>query len=151
MRTVVQRVHEADCRVDGDSVGSIDHGLVVFLGVAEGDTRSDAETLARKIVELRVFPNDEGKMDHDVTTVNGDALVIPNFTLCADLNQGRRPGFDGAAPPDRAEELFEAFTVFLQEQLGSVQSGVFGAMMDITAVNDGPVTLVLDTERIQSD
>lgn len=151
MRTVVQRVHEAECRVDGEPVGSIGRGLVVFLGVAEGDSRDDVDVLAEKIETLRVFSDDTGKMDDDLATVDGNILLIPNFTLCADLNQGRRPSFDDAAPPDRAETLYEAFAEALKERLGSVETGTFGAMMDIRVENDGPVTLVLDSDDLRAD
>lgn len=150
MQTVVQRTHEAVCRVDETSVGSIGQGLVVFLGVAEGDTRDDVDALVDKLVELRVFPDDQGKMNEDLTSVDGEVLLVPNFTLCADVNQGRRPSFDGAAPPNRAEELYELFADRLRDRLGSVETGRFGAMMDVEIANDGPVTLVVDSDSLET-
>ncbi|MFB6344484.1 MAG: D-aminoacyl-tRNA deacylase [bacterium] len=145
MKAVVQRVKEANCRVNGNSIGAIQQGLVVFLGVAEGDNEEDLAALADKIADLRVFGDDQGNMQHDLSAVDGSILVIPNFTLYADLNQGRRPSFHQAAAPDAAEELYEKFIERLKQHNLPVEAGRFGAMMDIDVHNDGPVSLVLES------
>lgn len=145
MRAVVQRVHRAECRVEDDTTGSIEQGLLVFLGVGEPDDENDAETLARKVHGLRVFENNEGKMDRSVQEVQGGILVIPQFTLYGDVSRGLRPSFDRAAPPDRARRLYENFIDRLSSLHQPVRRGAFGKMMDIRADNDGPVTILIDT------
>lgn len=148
MKAVVQRVSSAECKVDGETLGSIQQGLLVFLGIHRDDSESDAAGLADKIVDLRIFSDAEGKMNRDLDSVDGSLLVVPNFTLYADLNQGRRPSFDNAASPERARGLYETFLTLVEEKHSPVESGRFGAMMSITAENDGPVTIVVDSRDL---
>jgi D-aminoacyl-tRNA deacylase len=145
VRAVVQRVSRAGVRVDGETVGEVERGLCVLLGVAEGDTPAEAERLAAKIARLRIFANDDGRFDRSVVDVGGAALVVSQFTLIADTAKGNRPSFSGAAHPERAQQLYERFCTELESHGVSVARGVFGAKMDVELVNDGPVTIVLDT------
>jgi D-aminoacyl-tRNA deacylase len=144
VRAVVQRVSRAGVRVDGDTVGEIERGLCVLLGVADGDEPSGAERLAAKIARLRIFANADGRFDRSVLDVGGAALVVSQFTLIADTAKGNRPSFSGAAQPAQAEDLYERFCAELESLGVSVERGVFGAKMDVELVNDGPVTIVLD-------
>ncbi len=146
MRAVVQRVHAANCCVDGQSVGQINRGLLLFLGIGEGDSSDDVKYLVDKIVGLRVFADSEGKMNHSLAEIDGGLLVIPQFTLYGDVSRGLRPSFDAAAPPDRARQLFQEFLEAAQEIHTPVEAGEFGAMMDIEAENDGPVTVLIDSD-----
>lgn len=146
MRAVVQRVSRAEVRVDGSVVGSCDTGLLVLLGVAVGDTAEAAQRLAGKTSRLRVFPDDSGRFDRSLVDVGGAALVVSQFTLLADTRKGNRPSFTGAAPPDVAAPLVAAFCAALGEAGVAVQEGLFGAAMEVELVNDGPVTIVLETE-----
>ena len=143
MKAVVQRVSRAEVRVDGAVVGVIGRGLVVLLGVARGDTDADAAALAAKVAKLRVFPSERRPIDSALADVGGAALVVSQFTLCADLSRGNRPSFIGAAPPEEAERLYGVFCGRLREAGVPVETGTFGAMMDVELVNDGPVTIVL--------
>ena len=145
MRAVVQRVTEARVTVDGEVVGAIGRGLCVLLGVGMDDTERDAETLSRKVVGLRVFADDEGKFARSVEDVGGALLVVSQFTLYGDTARGRRPSFTGAAPPERAEALYERFVAAARGGPVPVATGRFGAHMAVALVNDGPVTLLLDT------
>jgi D-tyrosyl-tRNA(Tyr) deacylase len=145
MRAVLQRVRRARVVVDGETVGAIDHGLLVLLGVAVGDTAAVARSLADKAVTLRVFADDEGKMNRSVADVGGGVLVVSQFTLCGDCRKGRRPSFAAAAPPGAAVPLYEEFVNAVREQGVPVATGRFGAMMQVELINDGPVTLVLDS------
>ncbi len=147
MRVVVQRVSEAWVKVDGVTVGSIGTGLLVLAGIGAGDTREQADYLARKIGALRVFPNSEQKMDLDVRQVGGAVLVVSQFTLWGDVRKGNRPSFDRAAPPEFARELYEYFVESVRGAGISVETGVFQASMEVGLVNQGPVTILLDTER----
>jgi D-tyrosyl-tRNA(Tyr) deacylase len=140
MRAVVQRVSEASVSVEGQVVGRIGAGLLVLLGVAPGDGDAQVEWLAKKLAELRIFPDEAGKMNRSVRDVGGGVLVISQFTLYGDASKGRRPSFIGAAHPDLARPLYER----LADKLGA-ERGVFGADMKVALVNDGPVTLILDT------
>jgi D-tyrosyl-tRNA(Tyr) deacylase len=140
LRAVVQRVSRARCTPGGE----IGRGLCVLLGVAEGDTRADAERAAAKVARLRVFENEDGKFDRSLLDVGGEALVVSQFTLIADTAKGNRPSFSHAAPPERAEPLYEAFADSLAALGIRVARGVFGARMALELVNDGPVTIVLD-------
>jgi D-aminoacyl-tRNA deacylase len=140
LRAVVQRVARAESRPGG----AIDGGLLVLLGVAEGDDEAVADALAAKVAKLRIFENEEGKFDRALSDAGGAALVVSQFTLIADTAKGNRPSFTRAAPPDRAEELYERFCAALRELGVSVQTGVFGAKMQVSLVNDGPVTIVLE-------
>ena len=151
MRAVVQRVTRARCTVDGRVTGAIDHGMVVLLGAGAADRPADADWLAKKLAGLRIFADDERLMNRDVREVQGGALVIPQFTLYGDARRGRRPDFGAAAPPERAEPLYEAFCVALAGEGVPVARGVFRAMMQIELVNDGPVTLIVDSPALTVD
>ena len=144
MRAVVQRVSEASVRVDGEVRGSIGQGYVVLLGVAAGDDVATAERLAGKVARLRVFENDEGRFDRSLLDTGGAALVVSQFTLLADTGKGNRPSFTAAAPPEEAEPLYRAFCEALHGLGIRVETGVFGARMAVSLVNDGPVTIVLE-------
>ena len=143
MRAVVQRVLRARVVVGGQTVGAIGPGLCVLLGVAAGDSSGDAERLAAKIARLRIFANEAGKFDLSLLEVGGEALVVSQFTLIADTSKGNRPSFAAAAPPEEAEPLYDAFCASLRALGVGVQTGVFGARMQVELLNDGPVTLVL--------
>ena len=147
MRAVIQRVTEARVTVDGTVAGAIGAGLLVLLGVATGDTRKDAEALARKTAGLRIFPDAGGKMNLSVKDTAGSVLVVSQFTLCGDCRKGMRPSFSRAARPEIAMELYEQYCSHLRFEGLPVQTGVFQASMQVSLVNDGPVTLVCDTEK----
>ena len=132
--------------VDGERISAIGNGLLILLGVAEGDTRRDAEVLADKIANLRIFSDSDDKMNLSLLTVEGAALVVSQFTLCADCRKGRRPDFFGAAKPDIADELYEYFCERIKSTgVNDVQKGVFGADMKVELLNDGPVTILIDS------
>jgi D-tyrosyl-tRNA(Tyr) deacylase len=143
VKAVVQRVSRAEVRIDGRVAGRIERGLVVLLGVMEGDTDADARALAAKIAKLRIFPSERRPIDRSVLDVGGGALVISQFTLCADTSKGNRPSFVAAAGPGEANRLYELFCTRLRDLGVPVATGEFGAMMDVELVNDGPVTIVL--------
>jgi len=145
VRAVVQRVSEAQVSVAGAVVGGIGRGLCVLLGVGHGDTEADADTLCRKIVGLRVFEDDAGRFARSLDDVGGELLVVSQFTLYGDCRKGRRPSFTDAAPPARAEALYERFVACARAASRPVATGQFQARMALSLVNDGPVTLVLDT------
>ena len=145
MRAVVQRVTSASVTVAGETVGQISHGLLVLLGVAKDDREQDVVQLAQKLIGLRVFDDEAGKMNLDVVQVSGAMLIVSQFTLLADCRKGRRPSYTGAAPPQLAESLYEAFINAVSSQGVPVETGRFGAMMDVALVNDGPVTLIVET------
>ena len=144
MRAVLQRVSRASVSVDGEIVGSIECGFLVLVGFTQGDGEPQLRWIADKIVGLRLFPDDEGKMNHDVKQVGGALLVVSQFTLYADARKGRRPSFVDAAPPDEATALYEQFVRELVARGVPVETGSFGAKMDVELVNEGPVTLILD-------
>lgn len=146
MRVVVQRVTRADCVVEGRTTGEIGPGLMVLLGVGPADTAEVASALAARLVKLRIFSDEAGRMNRSLLDVGGAVLSISQFTLYADTRRGNRPGFTGAAPPELARTLYAAFNTALRSLGVQVEEGVFGADMQITLTNDGPVTLVLDTE-----
>ncbi|MBX3468544.1 MAG: D-tyrosyl-tRNA(Tyr) deacylase [Planctomycetes bacterium] len=148
MKAVVQRVGRASVRVEGEVVGAVGRGLLVLLGVAAGDPPGCEELLAKKVAELRIFPDDEGKMNRSVGEVGGGALVVSQFTLLADCKKGRRPSFIGAAPPDEARARYERFCELLRGHGLEVQTGRFAAAMQVELVNEGPVTIVLDTREL---
>jgi D-aminoacyl-tRNA deacylase len=145
VRAVVQRVSDASVSVGDDVVGSIGHGVVVLLGIASEDAATDAERLAGKVARLRIFANEDGRFDHALVDVGGAALVISQFTLIADTSKGNRPSFTEAARPEEAEPLYEHFCAALRREGIQVAEGLFGARMEVALVNDGPVTIVLDT------
>jgi D-tyrosyl-tRNA(Tyr) deacylase len=147
MRAVIQRVSTASVTVDGGVTGGIDKGLVVLLGVTHVDTTADADFLADKIVNLRVFPDQDGKMNRSLLDVGGALLVVSQFTLYGDCRKGRRPSFDAAATADAARKLYEYFVEAARTRGIAVETGVFQAHMDVALVNDGPVTLILETNE----
>jgi D-tyrosyl-tRNA(Tyr) deacylase len=147
MKSVLQRVSRAEVRVDGAVVGNIERGLLVLVGVAEGDTEADADALATKVAALRIFEDAAGKMNLSVTDVAGSVLAISQFTLLADTSRGRRPSFTPAMRPPEAERLFDRFCETLRAQALRVETGRFGASMQVELVNDGPVTILLDTKN----
>ncbi|MBC7249354.1 MAG: D-tyrosyl-tRNA(Tyr) deacylase [Anaerolineae bacterium] len=148
MRAVVQRVREASVTVDGRVVGAIGPGLAILVGVTHGDTEAEARYLARKIAHLRIFTDVEGKLNLSALDVGGSALVVSQFTLYADCRKGRRPSFSAAARPEVADPLIERFIEFLREEGLPVESGQFQAEMLVRIFNDGPVTIILDTQEI---
>jgi D-aminoacyl-tRNA deacylase len=148
MRAVVQRVTEAAVRVGEAEVGRIGKGLVVFLGVGQEDDTGDVEILAEKVVHLRIFPDAADKMNLSVLECTGGVLVVSQFTLWGDCRKGRRPSFAGAAPPDTAKSLYDAFVQRVHSYGVSVQTGRFQEMMMVNLVNDGPVTLLLDSRKL---
>ena len=155
MRAVVQRVREASVTVDGEIVGAIGRGLLVLLGVGQGDGDLQATLLARKIAGLRVFADGDGKMNLSLAELNlaageGKVLAVSQFTLYADVRKGRRPSFVHAAPPDEGKRLYQAFCDALQREGIAVERGIFQAEMQVALVNDGPVTIVIDTEELVS-
>lgn len=148
MRAVVQRVRHAEVRVKGRVVGKIGHGLLVLVGISRKDTPETGNDMARKIVRLRVFDDEEGRMNLDVREAGGAVLAVSEFTLYGDCRKGRRPSYMDAAPPDEALPLYHAFVESFKSLGVRVETGEFRAMMDVELVNDGPVTLLLDSDRI---
>jgi D-tyrosyl-tRNA(Tyr) deacylase len=148
MRAVIQRVREAKVEVEGNAVGQIERGLLVYLGVGKEDGETDAAFMAEKLANLRIFPDDAGKMNLSVTDIGGGILLISNFTLHGDCRKGRRPGFDAAALPEPAEALYEKVADLIGEQGVAVEKGSFGAYMQVSGVNDGPVNFLLDSSRL---
>ncbi len=148
MRAIVQRVKDAVVTVEGRHVGSIDKGLLVYVGVSPDDTGDDVEYMANKIGGLRIFQDDAGKMNLDVRQVGGGVLLVSNFTLYADARQGRRPAFTGAAEPGLAERLFGNLASRLSAGGISTQTGIFGSMMSVSAANEGPINVLLDSKRL---
>jgi D-tyrosyl-tRNA(Tyr) deacylase len=144
MKAVIQRVRRASVTVDGNVVGAIERGLLVLLGVGHGDTDETAHALAAKIAKLRIFNDEAGKMNRSVRDVAGGVLAVSQFTLLADTRKGNRPSFIGAAPPEEADRLYEVFCEAVAAEGLPVEKGVFGAMMDVALVNDGPVTIVME-------
>ncbi len=144
MRVVAQRVRRACVRVEGEVVGEIGRGLLLLVGIEKGDRESDVEALAERFALLRCFQDETGRMNRSLAEVGGAALVVSQFTLCADLRKGRRPSFDGAEEPGRAREQVERFRLALERHGIPTQSGRFGAEMAVELVNDGPVTFVLE-------
>jgi D-aminoacyl-tRNA deacylase len=147
MRAVVQRVSRAEVRVEGKVAGAIGRGLLVLLGVAQGDDDEAARFLADKVAALRIFEDGAGKMNLALAEVGGSALVVSQFTLLGDTRKGNRPGFTAAAPPEAADALYQRFCALLREKGLTVATGVFRAHMEVELVNEGPVTLLLDSTR----
>jgi D-tyrosyl-tRNA(Tyr) deacylase len=147
MRAVVQRVSSASVMVEGRVVGEIGRGLLVLLGVAASDTTADADYLAEKIAGLRIFEDGEGRMNLNVTDTGGAVLAVSQFTLYGDVRRGKRPSFDGAARPERARELYEHFVAQVRRSGLRCETGQFQAMMSVALVNEGPVTILLDSSK----
>lgn len=146
MRLVIQRVKKASVTIEGNVVGNIDKGLLIFLGVGEGDTRSMVDKYVDKLAKLRIFEDENGKTNLDINDVNGKLMVVSQFTLYADCKKGNRPSFVHAAAPDIANELYEYFKEKCALKFGNVQSGQFGADMKVELINDGPFTVLWDSD-----
>ena len=148
MRAVVQRVHEARVEIDGHTISQIHSGLLIYLGVVKDDSETDAHYLAEKIIHLRIFPDHDDKMNLDIRQINGQILLVSQFTLAGDCRKGRRPGFDQSALPGNAEMLYDQIAENMIDLGIAVQTGRFGAQMKISSVNDGPVTFLLDSKKL---
>ncbi len=147
MKAVIQRVLSARVRVDGEIVGKVDKGLLVLLGVMEGDGEKEAETMASKTAKLRIFEDSDEKMNLSVLDVEGEILSVSQFTLCADVKKGNRPSFTPSAKPSEAKRLYEYFNECLKKEgVKSVETGIFAADMKVELINDGPVTIIFDTD-----
>ncbi len=150
MKAVLQRVRYANVKIDGSIAGSCKQGFMILLGVFQGDTVQDADKLIKKIPVLRVFEDENGKMNLSCLDIGGEILVVSQFTLCADCSHGRRPSFTNSAPPSEANELYEYFVEELKKTgVKSVETGEFGADMQVELVNDGPVTIILDSKELK--
>ena len=147
MRAVIQRVLKAQVRVGEELVGEIQKGILVFLGIGKDDAASDADYLVQKFIQLRIFEDEEGKMNLSATEAGGEFLIVSQFTLYGDCSKGRRPSFDQAASPEKAEPLYNYFVEELRKQYVRVETGLFGAMMEVYLVNDGPVTFIFDSRE----
>ena len=145
MKAVIQRVSSASVSVDNTQISSINNGFLILLGVQQGDDEKDLEYLVNKTAGMRIFKDDKQHMNLSIKDVNGGALVVSQFTLCADTHKGRRPSFIHAAPPEIAEQMYQQFCEQLKVAGVPVQTGKFGAMMDVSLINDGPVTIILDS------
>lgn len=150
MIAVIQRVTRAEVRIDGECVGKCGKGFLVLLGVAAGDTREDADVIIKKIPSLRIFCNDEDKMNLSLTDIGGEILAISNFTLLGNCRRGNRPDFMGAEKPAAASEMYDYFVAKLRESVPHVATGVFGADMKVDILNDGPVTIILDSNALRA-
>lgn len=146
MRAVIQRAKNANVQVDNQIIGAIDHGLVVLLGITKTDTELDVQAIVNKLIHLRIFEDESDKMNLSLQDMDGSILSISQFTLYADIRKGRRPSFTKAAHPDDAENLYHLFNEKLTESGVHVETGQFGAMMDVSLTNDGPVTIIIETE-----
>ncbi|MEK9726910.1 MAG: D-aminoacyl-tRNA deacylase [Candidatus Margulisiibacteriota bacterium] len=151
MKAIIQRVKSARVEVNHHEIANINGGILVLLGIQSGDSFSDAESMVKKIVELRIFSNQEGKFDHSLLDIKGDALVVSQFTLLANCQKGRRPSFSQAAPPKEASNIFNKTVALLKAYpIGKIQTGQFGADMQVELINDGPVTIPLDSRKFSS-
>jgi len=144
MKVVLQRVKEAAVSTGGEKVGQIGRGLCLLVGMEKGDTEDRVRNMAAKIVELRIFPDEKDRMNRSLLDINGEVLAVSQFTLAGSVKKGRRPSFDGAELPERAKVLFDRFIELLRERGIVVQTGLFGALMEVRLVNDGPVTFVIE-------
>ncbi len=148
MRAVVQRVSNASVEVSAEIIGKIRCGLLIYVGVGKEDTEHDAEYLVEKIINLRIFEDEQGKMNDSLLDIKGEVLIISQFTLYGDCRKGRRPGFSDAAPPQKGEDLFNYFVKRVKDSGVFVQTGIFARQMFVNSVNDGPVTIFLDSTKI---
>jgi D-aminoacyl-tRNA deacylase len=146
MRAVVQRVKKASVEVEGRVVGQIERGVLVLLGIGKGDTVNDIKWMLDKIINLRIFEKDNGKLDESLIDINGELLVVSQFTLYGDCSKGRRPSFSGAMEVKDAKTLFDLFIEKAREQINKVESGIFQTSMDVSMINEGPVTLIIDNK-----
>jgi len=151
MKAIIQRCLQAQVEVNGAVTGMIDKGFVIFLGVAQGDDESCAARLAKKVASLRIFDDAEGKFNYSLRDVGGQALVISNFTLCGDARKGTRPSFSKAASGEEANRLYQSFATLLEAEKIKVETGIFGATMQVSVINDGPVTMILEVESKPSN
>ncbi len=150
MIAVIQRVNGADVKINNEITGSCSKGFLILLGVVQGDTRADADKLIKKIPNLRIFEDENGKMNLSALEIGGEMLVVSQFTLCADCSHGRRPSFTNSAPPDEANVLYEYFVSGMKGAgVSRVETGVFGADMQVSLVNDGPVTIILNSNYLK--
>jgi len=143
MKILIQRVKEASVTIDKKLYSSINKGILAFVGIENGDTVSDVQKYAKKVVNLRIFPDEKGKMNKSLADIDGEMLIVSQFTLCGDCKKGTRPSFDRSAPPDVANELYESFIKEVTAYNIRTKTGKFGAMMDVALINDGPVTFML--------
>ncbi|SEM32646.1 D-tyrosyl-tRNA(Tyr) deacylase [Syntrophus gentianae] len=148
MRVVVQRVDQASVKVKDRLVGNISKGILIFLGIEKGDNHKDADYLLEKVIHLRIFEDDDGKMNRSLKDISGEMLVVSQFTLLGDCRKGRRPAFTSAEEPERSNLLYSYFIDSAKERIPVVQAGIFQAMMKVELVNDGPVTLLLDSKKL---
>ncbi len=148
MRAVVQRVKEARVEVDKRVVGAIERGVLIFIGIADNDTEKDCEYMVNKIANLRIFPDENALMNRSLLGINGSALVVSQFTLMGDCRKGRRPSFSNAASPEKAKGLYEKFIALMKNMGIHVETGIFQEIMEVYLVNDGPVTILLDSKKL---
>jgi D-tyrosyl-tRNA(Tyr) deacylase len=151
MRIVLQRVKQAAVEVQGKITGEIERGICLLVGIEKGDSEYDAQYLAKKVAELRIFPDKEGKMNLSLSETGGAVLAVSQFTLASSIKKGRRPSFDRAELPERAEELFRYFVDLIRQRGIKIETGIFGALMDVRMVNDGPVTFILEKKKSYED
>lgn len=145
MKIIAQRVHKSTVKVEGQSIGSIQKGLLLLVGIKKGDTEEEAQWLINKVLNLRIFEDEEGKMNKSVTDINGAILLVPNFTLYADASQGNRPGFGAAEAPEKARRMYKRVIEMINDASSlKIETGEFGADMDVELINDGPVTIILE-------
>ncbi|UCC38901.1 MAG: D-tyrosyl-tRNA(Tyr) deacylase [Candidatus Aminicenantes bacterium] len=147
MKIVLQKVKEAAVEVQGKVVGKIDKGICLLVGIERGDSEEDAHYLAKKVVELRIFPDEEGKMNLSIYDIQGEVMAVSQFTLAASVKKGRRPSFDKAEEPEKAEKLFKYLVAQIKQQGIKVETGVFQAIMDVHLINEGPVTFILESKK----
>ena len=148
MRAVLQRVTNAEVKVDGEIIGSIGKGILIFLGVSDDDTEKDLQYIADKMINLRIFEDENGKMNLSVHDIQGEILIVSQFTLYGDCRKGRRPSFDKAGKPDFANEMYEKFIKYCSDSGLKTEHGEFGADMKVSLLNDGPVTIMLDSTKL---
>lgn len=148
MRAVIQRVEKASVKISGEIQGQIKYGALVLLGIGKNDTESDMKYIADKILALRIFEDENEKMNKSILDINGEILIVSQFTLYGDCRKGRRPSFDSAMPPNQAEKLYEEFVTYIKNSGLKIETGKFGADMKVELLNDGPVTIILDSTKI---